>query len=398
MLAGMNSAPTSDAAPTARPALRRDRERGMLLGVCSGVARTLDVDPLLVRAIVIVVGLLAGPLALVAYVASAVIMPRDDGRMVLATQPPDRRELWIGWAGVVLAAGTLIFTGPVIDGFWDGDPIGTPLLAIALIAGVVVLYRANRDRQTAPAPTMTAAAADPPTAPTAVVEPDQAPTTTMPSAALPATRTWAPRGNTPPAHSPVVPKPSGPSIFLPVAGALLAVAAVATVIDAVGITDVSADAIAVMLAAGALVCGGAAALAGGMRGRIVTLLLGVVLAATAAGTAILAPQFDDGVGARHIRPATAADIQPEYKLGLGLLDLDFRDVDFPPGVTTVKAHVGAGAIQLEVPDDVQIQPVGDTSTSGGSLAPITPPKKDHNAPILRIDADIDVGGSVEVGR
>jgi len=393
MLAGMNSAPSSDAAPTTRPPLRRDGQRRMLLGVCAGIARTLDADPVLVRAVVIVIGLLAGPLAVVAYVATAVITPRDDGRMLLSGDPPDSRENWLGWIGVIIAACMLIASGPVFDGFWDGDPIATPLLAVALIAGVVVLVRANRDRQVS---TTTAAVATPPAeAPTAAAPADQAPT-----APLPAVRTYAPRAGATPEHSPAAPappRPSGPSIFLPVAGVLTAGAAIATVIDAVGLADLSAAAVAVLLAAGALVGGVAAAFApSGFRGRVATLVLAIVLAVSAAATAALDEQLDDGVGYRTIRPAIAADLQPEYRLGVGLLELDLRDTKLPDGVTYLKADVGAGEIQLRVAPDVRVVPVGDTSIRGQLQPEVA--TTDGQPPVLRIDADVGVGGPVDLIR
>lgn len=403
MLAVMNSAPSSDAAPAARPPLRRDGERRMLLGVCAGVARTLDADPLLVRAVVIVIGLLAGPLAVVAYVATAVITPRDDGRMLLSGDPPDARESWLGWIGVIVAACLLIASGPVFDGFWDGDPIATPLLAAALIAGVIVLVRANRDRQAPPVAVATPAGetatdpapSDPVTAATAVVPADQAPT-----ASLPATRTYAPRAGDTAQHSPVppaAPKPAGPSIFLPVAGAITGAAAIAVLVDALGIADLTATAVAVLLAVGALGAGLAAGFARtGMRGRALTLVLAIVLAIAAAGTAVLDKQLDDGVGYRTIRPAIAADIQPEYRLGVGLLELDLRDTKLPDGVTNVKADVGAGEIQLRVAPDVQVVPVGDTSIRG-QLKPEVQ-TNDGAPPVLRIDANVDLGGPVDLIR
>jgi phage shock protein PspC (stress-responsive transcriptional regulator) len=391
----MNSAPSSDAAPAARPPLRRDSQRRMLLGVCSGIARTLDADPVLIRAVVIVIGLLAGPLAVVAYVATAVITPRDDGRMLLSGQPPDSRENWLGWIGVIIAACMLIASGPVFDGFWDGDPVATPLLAVALIAGVVVLIRANRDRQT-PTPDVTPMAA----APAASSAPEAPTASEALTAPLPAVRTYAPRGGDTAQHSPVAPeapKPSGPSIFLPVAGVITGAAAVAVLIDALGIADLSATAVAVLLAVGALGAGCAAAFARtGMRGRVITLVLAIVLAVSAAATAALDEQLDDGVGYHTIRPAIAADIQPEYRLGVGLLELDLRDTPLPDGVTNVKAHVGAGEIQLRVAPDVQVVPVGDTSIDG-RLKPLVE-TKDGAPPVLRIDADVDVGGPVDLIR
>jgi hypothetical protein len=213
-------------------------------------------------------------------------------------------------------------------------------------------------------------------------------------------RTYAPRAGTAPEHSPAPaapPRPSGPSIFLPIAGVLTAGAAIATIIDAVGLVDLSAATVAVLLAVGALVGGAAAAFApSGARGRVATLLLAIVLAAASAATAALDGPLDDGVGYRHFRPALASDLQPEYRLGVGLLELDLRDTKLPDGVTNLDAHLGAGEIQLRVPPDVRVVPVGDTSIDG-PLAPRIA-TKDGPPPTLRVDADVDVGGPVNLIR
>jgi phage shock protein PspC (stress-responsive transcriptional regulator) len=394
-----------------RPTLRRDADRRLLLGVCAGIARVLDTDPVIVRAAWIVIGLFTGPLALIAYVAAAIIVPRDDGRMLLGGEPPDRRETRLGWAGVVVASILLLASAPNFHGFWIDQPFSSPLLIVALIGGVIVLARANaersRDEKAAAPATMSAPAQTPadvpgaPDAPGAVSASVTEVTEVVPGRVMGSGSAAPPTIEydvTPPQDPPPPFKaPRGSSIFLRVAGAIVAGAAIAVVLDASGAIDLRATGVAILLGVGALGAGVTAAVAAGRRGTGPTLALGIVLALAAAGVAAIGPQLDDGVGYRSYRPATAADIQPEYRLGLGYLELDLGDTVLPAGTTTsVKTDLGAGQIELRVPDDVQVQAIGDTSI-GGRLKPLTT-TRGVAAPVIRIDGHTDVGGPLQVVR
>jgi hypothetical protein len=101
----------------------------------------------------------------------------------------------------------------------------------------------------------------------------------------------------------------------------------------------------------ALIVVGVVLVAGARRGRHSGLIvLGVVL------TVILtiASGFDiklrGGAGDRTERPTTLAEVQREYHLSVGQLTLDFSDVNFSAGPTTVKASVGLGQLTVRVPD------------------------------------------------
>ena len=45
----------------------RDRVNGKILGVCSGLARSIDYDPLLIRMTAVLALVLLGPIAILAY-------------------------------------------------------------------------------------------------------------------------------------------------------------------------------------------------------------------------------------------------------------------------------------------------------------------------------------------
>ena len=49
----------------------RDRIGGKALGVCSGLARSIDYDPLLIRGIAVLALLLLGPITVMAYLLAA---------------------------------------------------------------------------------------------------------------------------------------------------------------------------------------------------------------------------------------------------------------------------------------------------------------------------------------
>lgn len=48
-----------------------DKTNARMLGVCAGIARGLDVDPMLVRVNLILLTIFLGPLALIAYLLIA---------------------------------------------------------------------------------------------------------------------------------------------------------------------------------------------------------------------------------------------------------------------------------------------------------------------------------------
>ena len=59
-----------------------------------------------------------------------------------------------------------------------------------------------------------------------------------------------------------------------------------------------------------------------------------------------------GLGQRTYRPAALAQLRPSYSLGAGLLEVDLRDVQLPPGDTTLHVRLGAGQVVVLVSDQV----------------------------------------------
>jgi phage shock protein C len=57
----------------------RSRNERMVAGVAGGIAEYADVDPTIVRLIWIAALLTTGPLALLAYLLCAIVIPREPG-------------------------------------------------------------------------------------------------------------------------------------------------------------------------------------------------------------------------------------------------------------------------------------------------------------------------------
>ena len=103
MISGM-----ATSAPRSVRDLRRDPEHGKIAGVCEGLGKRLQVDPLLIR-IGFVAFTLASGVGLVLYVLAWILMPAekaDSGTVVGAIQDHGRR----GTVEVALGAGLLLLS------------------------------------------------------------------------------------------------------------------------------------------------------------------------------------------------------------------------------------------------------------------------------------------------
>jgi len=122
----------------------------MVAGVCAGLARSLGVDPIVVR-VAFVVLTVAGGTGAVAYVAAWLLLPCDGHeRSVAQAVVHDRR-----WdLAQVIAAGSLILGVLLVvrnTGFWFNDALVWPLLLVGV--GLAVIWRqAAGDRRHATVP------------------------------------------------------------------------------------------------------------------------------------------------------------------------------------------------------------------------------------------------------
>ncbi len=102
---------------------------------------------------------------------------------------------------------------------------------------------------------------------------------------------------------------------------------------------------------------------GGLLGLAV--FVGAVLTIVALMGAVLDVPFRGGVGERVHRPAATADLRDDYRLLMGTLVVDLRDVELAPGTTTLEISTVLGEVEVRLPEDVAV--AVDGSAGGGTV-------------------------------
>jgi phage shock protein PspC (stress-responsive transcriptional regulator) len=142
------------------------------------------------------------------------------------------------------------------------------------------------------------------------------------------------------------------------------------------------------------------------RGIVVaiTSVLVVIVVAAAAAVSVAFAWFDvslgDGVGDRTEAPASIADVPSRYEIGVGSLKVDLSRL--PAGrPVQVKAHVGMGRLEIDVPRDATIALT--THVKAGDIDALGIHDDGRNAKVntgngvMRIDAQVGAG-HIEVVR
>jgi phage shock protein PspC (stress-responsive transcriptional regulator) len=91
----------------------------------------------------------------------------------------------------------------------------------------------------------------------------------------------------------------------------------------------------------------------------VAALVALVVAAAAIFVAVFDVHLGRGVGDRTYVVTTAKELDSDYRLGIGSLDLDLSRTKFPPGETHVEASVDVGDLEVTVPAGVAVRAHGD---------------------------------------
>lgn len=143
-----------------------------------------------------------------------------------------------------------------------------------------------------------------------------------------------------------------------------------------------------------------AALRGGARWLIAPALL---LAIPLVFVSAFDLQFEGGAGERDYNPQTRAEIPADgYRLGIGHLGVDLRDVEWAPGSTTkLGLELGMGEVQVIVPPNVCVDAdarmgggyswvLGD-QTAGMDITHQVRSRPITERPRLDVEADIGMG-------
>ncbi|MFB7905150.1 PspC domain-containing protein [Kitasatospora sp. NPDC056076] len=410
-----------EAGPTAppepeRPPLTRTEHHRVVAGVCGGLGRHLDIDPVVFRVVTVVL-CLSGGLGLFLYGLAWLIVPTEAGEGKGRGGRTELQRVLTGRVdgqsiGAVLL--TVIGTGVFFSSMGDGDQL-FPLLLLGGLVFLAVRYDPERrrggfrgrgrrrggpyDRHFPDAeghgwPSDEARARHAAAQAAGTVPADS-------PAPGPSGYLWDPRhpernpygatdqgGPPPPGAGPKVPPPGGPAqawwqrADLPAGdplrkerperrepavvrhpkersplgffGFLLAIGAATAVWSAsVGHTDVTRLS-TVVLATGLLVIGLTLLLAAkfGKARKLAVLGLLTTLALAFAGHSPHTVQ--DAVGDRTWTVAAATDLKDRYNLGAGNIRLDLSRLDPAGGTVATKVDLGAGELVVTVPADVTV--------------------------------------------
>jgi phage shock protein PspC (stress-responsive transcriptional regulator) len=385
--------------------LRRDSDDKWLAGVCSGIATRLGVDPVVIRAVLVLLVVLGG-VGITVYLIAWAFLPNNRDEIVAEKALRDGDVL-----GIILLVviGLSLVGGTGLAGAVPG--IGWIWWVVVPIGLVVWLVTRNRDRGPKtqapyqPAPYQQAPYQPSPYAPAATwgAQPTTPTETSVSETYAPATQeyaavsptTYAPApADTPPGGTyfpptPAAPRPPRPpkvprrksggfiSTLLVGGLAIAAYGATLSIHDAANWSG-SNETVALAAALGVL---GAGTLALGLLGRRAgfTGFLAVVLALVT-WTASVVPDvtFGGGIGERTWRPS-ATDTTAKYRLSIGSAQLDLAEAqDNPATARQIEARVGIGELRIYIPDNLTVEvrssvAAGDISRmSTGDLGSITP--------------------------
>jgi phage shock protein PspC (stress-responsive transcriptional regulator) len=374
--------------PTQTPRrLARSRDDRWIAGVCGGLGRYFNLDPVIIRLAAVALTF-AGGAGVIAYAGAWLLVPEEGSDTPLLKGSTNNRKLATiaGIALVVLGAISLL---SALHLWFDG---GVFWALFALGAGGFLLLRYTDlgkrfgvTPHTATAGGAPPAAPPPPApAPPRAPSPPRAPTSTALVPTSPAASPALPGDTAPtepteplePFEPPTEPLGAAPSPIddLPpndpalieerrerrrrrrrttfvAFGVLLVALGVAGTLVAAGVVDVGTQ----TFLAGAVVATGVTVVVASFYGGAPALLwVGLLLAAGVGVVAAADIPLDKGVGDRVYRPATATAIKPKYELGVGRLWIDMRDARLPQGTTNVHAEIGIGELDVVVPEGTRV--------------------------------------------
>lgn len=335
-------------------------------GVAAGVARRLGIDPLVVRAGFILLGMVFG-IGLSLYFLLWLFLPDERGRIPLeqAIKHGEGHSIFL-----LIVTGIIVFGG----GPWfTNDNGGIRFFGFAVLVAGAWWFLTHTDAGRDLLRSVKSASA-PSTGQPAPSGSSAAPTSTGPvapgtmstgnAAANAGVGSWPPptgQPNVAPLSVSVPTPPAERTRGIGFAGGLLVLgAAILAGVFLHSVADRLAwqgSHVAVGIAGGLTVLG-LGILVSGIAGRRAGWLAPFAVAAMA--SSLFATVMPHGLtqpfsaGERHYQPTTLQGEQA-YQIGLGRLDVDLTGADFAgPGVEKVVATVGMGELNLIVPEDVRV--------------------------------------------
>ncbi|MEU8350956.1 PspC domain-containing protein [Streptomyces sp. NPDC048845] len=419
--------------PLGAPPLRRSRRAHVISGVCGGLGRRFDLDPVIFRTVLAVLGV-AGGVGLIAYGFAWLLIPLD------GEDENELRRLLSGRVegpGLTAVLFALVGSGLMLSMLNNGNVFFFATLLSAALAGASHWSLKRRAEQEG-------AEIDPVTAQAVAVAPPE--TTAPPTPGGPSW--WRDPIVKDGTAGPVAPGPAGPYgpldtgyLWGPEDGPDDAAAAgfrrrpprqrrvwvggwtfLAAVLAAVAGVGASWQA---MPLGSSLQTGFACALAVFGLGLVVaawygragggTVVAAVLTCALLVGAGAVPRSVTTQWAQREWRPAAAADLRDHYELGTGTAQLDLSGLKPERGQSLgTRASVGAGALEVVVPDDVRVrmeievglgdvrlpgEPQDDIDVSPGRKRTVVLPPRDGAEPSGTLELELEAGvGQVEVRR
>lgn len=345
--------------------LRRSRTERKISGVAGGIARHVDVDPLLVRVAFVILTIFGGG-GILLYGVAWVLVPEEDTEDTVIRTEESVRTIALLVAGVIAVAS-------VVGDSFGGLDLPWPLLLVGLVLLVVFGGKQAKDNRAAGLGT--------------------APPPPPPGAGAPTYSSYRPGPVPPPRVRD--PRKRGPLLFPFTFGlAALGLGVVGTLqLAGVDVTPSAYPATVLGVVGVMLLVGAFYGRAGGL------ILIGLLAAVATAGTTAL---DDVTAGQETPTPRTAAALRDGYDLGVGEIVLDLtkmdagelaklngRKVDVDLNVGHIRVIVPDEGLRVEVDASLEVGEVvlfgdkTDTSTKGSH--------GDPDEPTLDIEADMFLG-------
>ena len=398
--------------------LRRSVTDRKVAGVAGGLARHLDVDPVILRVAFVVLAFFGGA-GLILYGACWLLLP-EEGRESAPLGLDERsRSIALILVGVVAA---LALLGDSAGAFHFPWPL-------AILALVVLLFLHRRDRSAHP-PTPTGppyvgppasgdpasfAASNPAPDQTSAEAPEATPEQTPDQAPEQATG-WAPTSYAPEGYAAPAYQPYGPWEYQPATpvrwraprkrGPILfwfTLALIALAEGVLGLVDVAGAGIAgPAYPALAVAITGAMLLVGAFFGRAGGLILVGLVSAAALAASTAAGEIDTTTV--YENPASAVRVADTYEISSGELIVDLTDVRNLQGLDgrTIRVTADVGRIEVIVPPGLGTDVTADVDGPGNirlfgdenggiDIAMNRNHDGGTDAPRISIDADLSVG-------
>jgi len=389
---------------------RRSRSDRWVAGVCGGIGRSLNIDPVLVR-VVMAVLIISGP-GIVFYLAAWLLMPEEGSdRAPLQGVLGDRIRTDHPWFWPVVIGICLFAAIATMSSFKFGHFVPGPVIVVAVIWLLAKHRKGNkacqkqRPQDTPPAQQPNQQFTTQPYSSqqynSAYTPPQTGPS--APPAGPSSSATQRPQDRTVEPVQPVwteddplglyVDEPAGSSgttatttAAAPPAKGIRGVKSFVVVLTglAIGIAALAHASTATMLVIG-LATLGAGMLIGGFVGRTLGLLpLGILLAVGAVVSTVFTAVPRNFADTNYVAPAgtTITANGSSYQFDAGSVHLDLTKADFAPGAR-VDVRGGAGEVIVKVPADVAVK--GQLSTEMGDVAFLNDNQSGHNAKLTLDD-------------